>query len=988
MISSPRRQARPRLPARAPFHPPLAQRAALCFGVALAALGSTDATDAAGAAGAAPAGQAVSWSRELRPILAQHCFACHGPDAKRREAELRLDTAAGEGSDLSDESIVRAGAPDESELLRRITSADKSERMPPAEHGPALDAAEIELVRRWIEQGARWEAHWSFSPLRSVTPPEVSRPELVRNPIDRFVLAELERRGLQPAPEADARTLLRRVSLDLIGMPPSEAELQDFLNDPRADAYEAVVERLLASPQHAERWARHWLDLARYADSHGYTIDGGRSMWPYRDWVVAAIDADMPFDQFTLEQLAGDLLPAPTNAQLVATGFHRNTQINQEGGAKDEENRIKAVFDRVDTTATVWLGSTLACARCHDHKFDPLSQREYFSLFALFDQSEDGGISSGPKVLLTDERSAPLLAAFEARRAAARLELERAEAAGRTGWSAWRPARATASNGPELHLEADASIRSIGHNPQTSVYVLEGAAPRDGLRALRLEALPDADLSAHGPGRSGSGNFVLERVRLYARAAGSEEDFVELAFASATADYSQGFGPEGGNLYPVAGALDDAPRSGWAVSPRVGQPHVAHFALGRALPPGEHELRLELHQNWGSNHVLGRFRVAFDQAGARLREPEVGADWLAAWRAEESLAGEQPRLPSSLVMRERALPRETRLMRRGNFQDLGQRVEGGFPAAMNAFAPEALARDRLDLARWLCDRRNALVQRVTVNRWWQRFFGLGLVETEGDFGLRGALPTHPDLLEWLAAELVRRDYSMKAMQRLIVTSATYRRSSRPSELAREVDPLDRLLSHQTRLRLDAECIRDSALRASGLLDARLGGPPVQPPQPEGVFDFTQSRKSWKADEGGDRYRRSLYTRIWRSSTYPFHVTFDAPVANVSCTRRGRSSTALQALTLANDPMILELATALGRRACAQRAGDEARLRHAFELCLARQPRPQELALLQAHLDGQRGRLSAQGLAPESLEERAFGAIGRVLFNLDEFITRE
>ena len=925
----------------------------------------------------------VDFARDVRPILAGRCYTCHGPDEATREARLRLDTLRGLGA----RDLITPGAPEESELYLRLVEEDPDYRMPPPESGDALEPSKLELVRRWIEQGAETRGHWAYEPFRDLESPAVLDESWPRNEIDRFVLARLEAAGLAPSPEADRRTLLRRASLDLVGIVPTPAEVAQFLEDTEPGAFERAVNRLLDSVQYAERWARHWLDLARYADSHGYTIDGGRSMWPYRDWVVQAIDQDMPFDRFTIEQLAGDLLPEPTNAQLIATGFHRNTQINQEGGAKDEENRINAVIDRVDTTGAVWLGSTLSCARCHSHKYDPISQTEYFQLFAFFNQSEDGGVSSEPSVLVTDESSAEALASFEEREGALRRALREAERDALSPWTAWLPTTATGSNGPELRLEEDLSIRSIGHNPQTSDYVLEGPAPVSELAALRLEALPDLRLPHHGPGRSGSGNFVLERVRLFARRAGAES-FEERELVEARASYSQGYGPEGGTLYPVVAALEDEPKKGWAVSPRFGQPHIAHFALAEPLPLGDWELRVVLEQNWGSNHVLGRFRVAFAGAGDSVAAPLIPDAWTQAWQKVAQHAGERPRLPSTLIMRERETPRPNHLFERGNFLTPGAAVVPGFPSAMQRFEWEGPVETRLDLARWLVDPRNALAHRVTVNRWWQRYFGTGLVETERDFGVRGAEPSHPDLLEWLAQELVARDFSMKAIHRLIVTSATYRQSSRPREELEELDPRNRLLARQSRLRVEAECIRDSALRASGLLDDRVGGPPVQPPQPEGVFAFTQSKKRWDTAQGPDRYRRTLYTRLWRSSAYPFLLTFDAPPADVACTRRGRSSTALQALTLANDPMILELAEALGGELHRTHSEGGDALDFGFERCLGRSPSTAERALLSAHGAGVEARELEAGSTVEQAEQRSWTAVARVLFNLDEFLTRE
>ena len=479
-----------------------------------------------------------------------------------------------------------------------------------------------------VEQDAAPPPHWAYAPFRAVDPPTVSEASWVVNSIDRFVLARLEGEGLTLSAPADRRTLIRRLSLDLVGMSPTLDELETFLADDRADAYERLVDRLLASPHYAERWARHWLDLARYADSNGYTIDGARSMWPYRDWVIQAITEGMPFDQFTIEQLAGDLLDNPTNAQVVATGFHRNTQINQEGGAKDEENRVNAVIDRTNTTGAIWLGSTLACAQCHTHKFDPLPHVEYYRMLAFFDQTQDGGVSVGPAVQVTDDTSAPRLERFESMRLRLGTQLDVAARAAAYGWTRWTPTVALASEGPELSIAADASIRSIAHNPQTSVYDLEGSVPGPGIAAIRLEVLPDLALPVHGPGRAADGSFVLSRMRLLARSSGTDNPFEERPFSRADADYASSGNPASEG--PVAGALSDAAGTGWAVAPRVGEAHVAVFQLAEPLA-GAFDIRLELRHDHGRNHVLGRFRVSFAPGAAA--GPVVTDVWRAAWAA-------------------------------------------------------------------------------------------------------------------------------------------------------------------------------------------------------------------------------------------------------------------------------------------------------------------------------------------------------------------
>lgn len=952
----------------------------------LAALGSVLLVGALWPHPGAQADELVSWQNDIRPILGEKCLICHGPDPSSREADLRLDSPAGYLADLGGYAAVAPGDLDESELIYRITTDDVDDRMPPEGHGEALTAKEVDLFRRWIEQGAQYEAHWAYAPFREVKIPAGDAP--AASPIDALVDAKLEAQGLQAAPLADPATQLRRLHLDLTGLPPSLSELASFVADPSEAAYAQRVDALLDSPDFAVRWARPWLDAARYADSHGFTIDGGRDVWPWRDWVVQAIDEDLPFDQFTIEQLAGDLLPNASRSQRLATGFHRNTQVNQEGGAKDEENRVNAVIDRTNTTASVWMGATMSCAQCHTHKYDPISHTEYFQLYAFFNQTRDSGVSAAPSLLVArnaeEEQQAQ---AWEAEQHRLRTAVEASHQAAAAGWETWQP-RAWGSNGPELRPEEDGSYSVVGQNAVFSTYFLQGRRSGPGLRALRLEALP---MGGRGPGRATNGNFVLQQIRVYARNAAlvaegdartpenaEDSGWVRLPLAVAVADIEQNTTPEGGNHYPIASTIDDGP--GWAIKPGFGQPHVAQWYLAEPLPPGDWELRVELQQEHGANHTLGAFRFLLDDQ-PRAQPSESGVDpslvdaaWRTAIDALRQHQSKRPRLPMSLVMEAREVPRTTHLFGRGSFLDPKQVVEPGFPAAMNHFAPEAQPRTRLDLAHWLTDERNALVHRVTVNRWWQQLFGLGLVETVDDFGLRGGQASHPDLLEWLAQDYVVHGFSRKHVLRQIVRSHAYRRSSVTDAATRAADPRNRWLARQNRLRLEGEALRDAALAVSGLLNSKRGGPPVQPPQPDGVFAFTQSRKTWKADEGDNRYRRSLYTRIWRSSPFPFYTTFDAPSASNSCTRRGRSNTALQALTLANDPMILELAAGLGERL----SGMQQPFEQAFPLVLSRPGLPAELARLREHW---------QIVATARDETAAWTSVGRVLLNLDEFLNR-
>jgi hypothetical protein len=942
---------------------------------------------------------APDFDRDVRPILADRCVLCHGPDEGVREADLRLDrpegTDGGWAEDLGGYAAVVPGDPGASELLRRIRKSGKR-RMPPPDQGEGLSPEEIDTLERWIAAGAPYETHWAYAPFRDVEPPQ----GLAEHPIDAFVQAAWEEHGLTGAGPANRGTLLRRVFLDLTGLPPTPEELAAYQQDTEPGAYERVVDRLLATEAYAEHWTRSWLDLARYADSHGFTIDGERSMWPWRDWVLRSIRADEPYDRFTVRQLAGDLLPGATNADVIATGFHRNTQVNQEGGAKDEENRVNAVHDRVATTGSVWLGTTTACAQCHDHKFDPFSAEDYYGLFALYNSTEDGGVHQEPTVLVArDAAEETLVAEYERElRQADEAWLAAGERAA-AGWEAWQGSRTKADNGPELVAQLDGSYRAIGQNAVYTVYSLTGPVPLGGVGAVRVEALPEVGLPSHGPGRAG-GNFVVTGVSVEWRASGSE-DWTAATVARATADFEQDTRADGGGLYPASHVLDGDAQTGWAIKPAFGQPHVLQLSLETPVPGDAAELRIALEQEFGNNHALGRFRVRTRPEGGPLDAPRIPQEWAAAFEELVRVREGRPRLPTSLVLRERSQPRPSHVFVRGSHLDPGESVEPAYPAGL---APPGIGRStsnpggpdpdgpepdltRLDLARWLTHPENALAHRVTVNRWWQAFFGTGLVATEDDFGLRGAVPSHPDLLEWLASDFVASGFSRKALHRRIVTSATYRQAVPPHGPEAEEDPANRWLARQRRLRLPAESIRDAALVASGLLAPRFGGPPVQPPQPEGVFDFTQSSKSWAPSEGDDRYRRTLYTRRWRSSLHPFLTVFDAPQPTVACTRRERSISPLQALTLANNPMIQELAAALGARALPEDGTLEEGVRRAFLLALGRDPDEREEALLVDYVQAEATRHLEAGEDPAQVSALASAALGRVLLNLDEFVTR-
>ena len=927
-----------------------------------------------------------TWSEHVRPLLAERCLECHGPDEATRAGGLRLDVPEG----LAAAVVPRA--PDESELYYRVVTDAEFDRMPPPEHGAALSVEELSLLRRWIEAGAVWEPHWAYAPFAATEPPgppvepDPAAEAWARNPIDHFVAARLAQEGLVPSPEAAPRALLRRVHLDLTGLPPTEEELAAFLADDTSDAYERRVDELLASVHFAERFARHWLDVARYADSNGYTIDGARSIWPWRDWVVRSIHRDQPFDEFTIEQLAGDLLPDATREQRLATGFHRNTQTNEEGGADDEENRVNAVLDRVHTTGAVWLGATLSCAQCHTHKFDPITLHDFYALYAFFDQTRDGGVSLHPTMLVAHTPEEEQIAQDHEAEAERLTDVHTtAHSDSVAGWTTWQPPRAWASNGTKLRPEEDGSWSAVGQNAVYSTYVLEGPLP-DGLGAfasLRLEALPRSSLPGGGPGRASNGNFVLQAVRVFTRLTESDT-WQPIELRAARADFEQDTSEDGGKSYAANGLLDATAGPGWAIKPAFGAPHALELELVTTPDPANlpRELRIELVQEHGARHTLGAFRLMLCGAPTPSDRALVAEEWRTAWLALRTHQAARPKLPTSLVLEERAVPRVTRVFHRGSFLDLREIVTPAFPAALDHFGgnastgDEGRPRTRLDLARWLVDPRNALVHRVEVNRTWQHLFGRGLVATENDFGLRGARPTHPELLEWLAQDFVAHGQSRKHLVRTIVTSATYRQAAGDDPELLAHDPENELLARQRRLRLEGEVLRDSMLVAGGVLERTVGGPPVQPPQPEGVYAFTQSAKQWTPSEGAARFRRSLYTRSWRSAPFPFYTTFDAPLASATCTRRDRSTSPLQALALANDPLTIELAAALGERIKELWSlDDREKVERAFEWCLGRPPRDEEADVLLEYFES---------IAEVHGGTAGWTATARVLFNLQEF----
>ena len=1011
----------------------------------------------------------IDFVRDIQPILAKSCHSCHGGEMQEGGLRLHRKADALAGGDTG--VAIIPGKSGESRLIQYVTGQNENETiMPPEGEGERLTGEQIALLRAWIDQGAPWPAsadvadnrskHWSFQPVIDPPLPTVKKQAWVRNGIDAFVLAKLEELGIEPSPEADRVTLIRRLSLDLLGLPPSPADVDEFVADTRPDAYERLVDRLLASPHYGERWGRHWLDLARYADSDGYEKDTARPFaWRWRNWVIDAINADMPFDQFTIEQLAGDLLPNATLDQKVATGFHRNTLINKEGGVDQEEFRVKATVDRVNTTSTVWLGLTMGCAQCHTHKYDPLVHREYYGMFAFFNSLSDQDIPAPlPEQLekyatakaAFDKEHAPLLTAvadYERNKLPAKLAAwEPTVSAGSTDWTVLEPTEMKSAGGATLKKQPDNSVLASGKNPDKETYTFTFQTKLAGLTGIRLEVLPDASLPAKGPGRVKHGNFVLSELRVTAKPASGEAKAVPVVLENASADFSQG---KDGKEWPVAAAIDGNAETGWAVAPEFGKPHQAVFELREPLGSGDPlTLTVTLDHQYGQQHTIGRARISVTASPKPVRPtglPDEVAQALrvaAANRTKEQRAAivkyyrtvdpELAKLDAAVAEHakkapvdpgtttkaqtfvELATPRQTHVLIRGDFLRKGAEVEPHTPAVL----PELISDDtpnRLDLAKWLVDPKNPLTSRVTVNRFWQRYFGRGLVVTSDDFGTQGTPPSHPELLDWLASRFIEQDWSMKRLHKLIVTSAAYRQSSAARADLDERDPQNVYLARQGRFRVEAEIVRDLSLAASGLLNSDIGGPSVRPPQPAGISELTYANAAkWVESKGPDRYRRGMYTHFQRTSPYPMLMTFDAPDSNVCVVRRDRSNTPLQALTLLNDAVFFECAQSLGKRILSESssasadktAGVAERIRHGFQICLSREPTSAELDRLQrlyetfhatcqtdseaaAKLAGSAVSVAGDKPSPaEVAEAAAWVALARTLLNLDEFVTRE
>lgn len=1128
----------------------------------------------------------VDFNRDIRPVLSKNCFHCHGPDEGTREADLRLDERPAAIAKLpSDAHAIIPHKAEQSELFLRITSTDEDAVMPPPDVGEKLTEAQIAKIKAWINQGAPYSRHWSFIPPERPPLPNITQQKWPTNPIDHFILAKLETSGLKPSPQANRYTLIRRLSFDLRGLPPTQTEVDQFINDTSPDAYEKLVDRFLADPAYGERWARKWLDLARYADSKGYGSDPLRmTIWRYRDWVISALNNNMPYDQFTLEQLAGDLLPEATLEQQIATAFHRNSMTNTEGGTDDEEFRVAAVSDRVDTTIQVWMGLTMGCAKCHTHKYDPISQKEYYQLYAFFNQTADNDqptdaptIAAPTKAMLQEtKRINSEIAALNnilqtptAELAAAQQKWETTLQA-KPDWQTLTPLAATSSSDKtKLEIQEDQSLLASGP-PSNETYTIETQVDLQTLKALRLEVLPDPSLPAQGPGRAADGNFVLSEISLTSKPLaadtpvqgqflrieqqGTQKQILSLAEVqvfqhdqniagqgTATQSSTTHDGPASlaidGNTdghffnakstthtntevapwwelklkentpldrvviwnrtdgsgerlanfkvslldakrnvvwqtivadspkpsvtlpvsnerslpvrrafasfsqtgFPVTASINPASKNqkGWGIAPQFGKPNSAYYILENKpnADTGKQRLLITLAHNYKDpQYALGHFRLSYTTESKLEPRLKVSDDLLAivdTKPADRSPADQnklaayyrsiapalkptrdqiaklnkaKPVYPQLPVMQE--LPadkqRETHIMVRGSFLTPGDRVEPAVLSSFNSLPPKTPA-NRIAVAQWLTDPKNPLTARVAVNRLWSQLFGKGLVVTEEDFGTQGELPSHPQLLDWLATEFVSNGWDMKALLKTIVMSSTYRQDSTTLPVHLHKDPNNRLLSRGARYRLEAEMIRDQALALSGLLNRKLGGPSVYPVQPEGIWRAAfNGQRTWATSKDNDRFRRGLYTFWRRTVPYPSMATFDAPSREICTIRRISTNTPLQAMITMNDPVFIEIAQALGERLFLSGDAPQARIEYGLQLCLVRPPQPEqiepllklyesELAFYKAHPE-EAEKLLENPLKPisaqyDKAELAAWTIIANVLLNMDGVLTK-
>ena len=1027
--------------------------------------------------------ETIEFNRDIRPILSDNCFSCHGPDKSKRVTSFRFDTGEGVFVDLGGRHAIVPGNPAGSEMLRRVTAAEESERMPPVRTGRKLTERQIELIRRWIEQGAKWQKHWALVPPARPALPKTRNTTWARNPIDSFVLERLEREGLAPSPEAEPTTLIRRVTLDLTGLPPTPSEVDAFLADTSPAAYEKVIDRLLASPRYGERMAASWLDAARYADTNGYQSDGERYMWRWRDWVIDAFNRNMRFDQFTIEQIAGDMLPGATLEQRIATGFNRNHRGNAEGGIIPEEYAVEYVVDRIDTTSSVWLGLTIGCARCHDHKYDPITQKEFYQLFAFFNNVPEKGKAvkygnSPPMIKAPVPQQQSELRALEKKLADAEEhfktlgpELAAAQEEWEKSIDLSKPIHWSFNDGLLLHYRLDGNAADETPDQNTgkirgprfldgeAAFVagrIGGAASFDGTRFI--DAGDVADFGYYDKFSLGAwvlpqgGGAIVSRMTESARAEG----------------YSLSLDQGKIQLNLVKRWLDDALRVETESAIPAGRWHYVLATYDGSRVAGGIKIYIngkpaklrvlldDLNQSFKTNEpfrigslggIDGRFHGYIDdvrvysgalsseqaelaatpdlinsiagvQAGTRTKEQagKIHAYFLdkhappAIRRARKQVVSLRKQMeqfietiPTTMVMEEMATPRDTSVLIRGAYDKHGEKVAAGVPACLPPL-PDGVKSDRLGFARWLVDPSNPLTARVSVNRFWQMYFGSGLVKTVEDFGSQGELPSHPELLDWLAADFMGTGWDVKALQKTIVMSAAYRQASKVTPELLQKDPDNRLFARGPRVRLPAETIRDQALAISGLLVEKIGGPSVRPYQPPGLWKELAGGADYKQDSGENLYRRSLYTLWKRTIPPPSMTTFDAPARETCVVRRARTNTPLQALALMNDVTYVEAARVLAERLVSGGgATPEERITLAFRFATARRPKPGELKVLADDFHHQLAeyrqdrsealKLVSMGEFPRNekldpAELAAYTALASLILNLDETVTKE
>ncbi len=981
------------------------------------------------AQGASTQEQTISFKGDILPIFKAHCSGCHG-DAGR--ANLHLLTQNGFEKGGISGHLVTPGDPQKSLLVQRIKGEGGKPQMPMG-FAP-LTATQIAKIETWIKEGAGFEetghdTHWAYVKPERPDYPTTEKENWVKNGIDKFILAKLESEGLEPSARASKEALIRRVSLDITGLPPTLAEIDAFVNDQSPRAYEKVVDRLFASSHFGERMARPWLDYARYADTDGYEKDPGRVAWKWRDWVINAYNTNMPFDEFTIEQIGGDMMPNATLDQKIATGFNRNSMLNLEGGVDQAEARFEMIIDRLGTTSTVWLGSTVACARCHDHKYDPISQKDFYKLYAVFSNTDYTPVGPAnvseekwiePSIPAPTPEQTKRQAELEAERKALEALVNRRDAKLdeaekvwlsqlQKAWLPMVPTGASADGGVSLAYDLNGVLLASGANPGKSVYTVTFDAV-SGLTGLLLEALPNDALPNRGPGRSSGGNFLLSKLRAFV---GSRE--VKLAQVSASFNQKD---------YNVSGTLDDNPETGWAVYPEHGKSHdmVVQFAEPLQVPAGE---KLELvfeHQSMHASHSLGSFRVSASAmpspiqfavgpqlrgAAAKPNQTAEEADQLkSAFRrhsmalavdrqkldaVQAQLSQLQRDIPTAMVMKENPAkgPLKAHLHTRGEFLSPAVELEAGVPEFLGG-VPISKPVNRLSLGKWLVHRDNPLTARVQVNRYWEMIFGHGIVETSEDLGTQSSPPSHPELLDWLAVEFMDSGWDVKHVLKLMVMSETYRQTSDATPELLEKDPRNFLYARGPRFRMEAEMIRDTAYSAAGILSAKVGGPSVYPLQPDGIWN-NPFGGTWMTSKGEDLYRRGLYTYWKRTSAYPSFLTLDATTRESCTIRRVRTNTPLQALALMNDEAMLVAAKALAEKMSATGKSEREKIVTGFRLCTGRRPNDAEIARLSTLLTRLRVRYQTDQEAAKKLsgdaDSAAWTVVANVLLNLDETLTK-